>query len=209
MQAAVKRLVARILALRRTASLDREFEDELQSHLVLLTEENIRHGMSPDQARRAASVRLGNVESLKEHHRDVRGFPTVEALTRDFRFAARVLLADPWVSVTTIALLSIGIGASSATFTLMNAVMLRMLSVEEPQRLVQVNRVGPGGAGPWISYPTYEALRGSAGFDGMLATNGASRWTVTVGAEPAEQTSVELGSANYFRVSGSSRSSGR
>ena len=200
MQAAVKRLVARILALRRTASLDREFEDELQSHLVLLTEENIRHGMSPDQARRAASVRLGNVESLKEQHRDVRGFPTVEALTRDFRFAARVLLADPWVSVTTIALLSIGIGASSATFTLMNAVMLRMLPVEEPQRLVQVNRVGPGGAGPWISYPTYEALRGSAGFDGMLATNGASRWTVTVGAEPAEQTSVELGSANYFRV---------
>ena len=56
MLAAVKRLVARILALRRTASLDREFEDELQSHLVLLTEENIRRGMSPDQARRAASV---------------------------------------------------------------------------------------------------------------------------------------------------------
>ena len=84
-----------------------------------------------------------------------------------------------------------------------------MLPVEEAQRLVQVNRVGPGGAGPWISFPTYEALRGSAGFDGMLATNGASRWTVTVGAEPAEQTSVELGSANSFQCSGSSRCSGR
>jgi putative ABC transport system permease protein len=91
------------------------------------------------------------------------------------------LRKDRGVTAIAIAILSIGIGSSTAIFTLMNTVLFRTLPVSEPHRLVQVNRTGPGGAGPWVSFPTYQQLRESPGFDGMLTTNGASLWRVAIG----------------------------
>ena len=75
MLTALKQLAARLRAFFRTRDLDRDFEQELESHLAMLTEDNVRRGMTPEQARRAALIRVGGSPSLKEQHRDVRGLP--------------------------------------------------------------------------------------------------------------------------------------
>jgi predicted permease len=124
----------------------------------------------------------------------------LERFAQDLRYATRMLRRAPVFTVVAIGSLALGIGASSAIFTLMNAVMLRMMPVGDPRQLVQVNRTGPGGAGPWVSYPAYRHLRQSAGFEDMLATNWVSRWSVALDSGPAEGTSVELVSPNYFSV---------
>jgi hypothetical protein len=193
---AARRLAAHVRAFVRSGALDDEFEHELRSHLALLTEENERRGMSAAEASRAAHVRLGALESLKQQHRDARGLPILEATLRDLRLACRRLTKDRGVSAIAIAIVSIGVGSSTAIFTLMNTVLFRTLPVGEPHRLVQVNRTGPGGAGPWVSFPTYQHLRESPRFDSMLATNGASLWRVAIGANPSERASVELASSN-------------
>jgi predicted permease len=137
---------------------------------------------------------------IKEDIRAMWGWASLDRFGQDLRYGTRMLRKAPAFTVVAIASLALGIGASSAIFTLMNAVMLRMMPVGEPQRLVQVNRTGPGGAGPWVSYPTYRLLRQSAGFEDMLATNWVSRWSVALDSGPAEGASVELVSPNYFSV---------
>jgi len=208
MFAAVKRLAARGRAFFSVREHDRDFEEEVASHVAMLADDNVRRGMTPEQARRAAVIRLGGLGSIAQQHREARGLPAVEAIARDVRFAVRVITKDRWSSATAIATLAIGIGASSAIFTVMNAVMLRMMPVGEPHRLVQVNRIGPGGAGPWVSYPTYRRLRESGGFEDMLTTSGISRWTVVIDSEP-ERAAVELISPNYFSVLRMSAALGR
>src|SRR4029078_11323941 len=91
-------LLARLRALFRGADLDRDFAQELGSHLEMLTEDNIRAGLTPVEARRRAALRLGASTSLGAKHRDVRGFRLLEELTQDLQFAARLMLKERWFS---------------------------------------------------------------------------------------------------------------
>ena len=101
----------------------------------MLTDDNIRRGMTPDAARRAALIRIGSRSSLKEQHRDVRGLPAVETVLQDLRFAVRLIAANRWFSAAAIATLALGIGANAIGFTIVNAAFLRGLPFEEPERL--------------------------------------------------------------------------
>jgi predicted permease len=179
---------------------DHDLAEEIESHLQLHIEDNLRSGMSAEDARREALLKLGGIESVKEAYRDRRSIPLLETLLQDIRYAIRIIRKNPGFTTTAVTTLALGIGATSANFTLMNAIMLRMMPVGEPHRLVQVNRTGPGGAGPVVSYPTYWLLRESTGFEDMLATNWVSRWTVAVGSGPAERADTELVSPNYFSL---------
>src|SRR5215510_14240814 len=109
----------------RHDSVERELDEEMRSTIDLLVAEHVRAGMAPDAARRAALLQLGGVESVKQQVRDVRRGAFVDTLLGDVRFAVRLLYRNPLFALTAALSLSIGIGATTAIFTVANGVLLR------------------------------------------------------------------------------------
>ncbi len=123
--------------------LDEDFQQELETHLALLTEENIRRGMTSEEARRAASLRLEGITQLRQTYRELQGLPLVETLVQDIRYALRTLWRAKWVSLAAVATLALGIGANTALFSVVDTVLLRSLPFREPDRLVMLARRDP------------------------------------------------------------------
>lgn len=136
-------VVLRWRALFRRATTERELEDEVRLHLELETEKNRGLGMPPEEARRAALVSFGGVEVVKEAHRDGRGVRWVEDAIADGRFALRTLRRNPVLSGAAIVTLALGIGANTAIFSAVNAVILRPLPFPHSERLVMLSEDNP------------------------------------------------------------------
>jgi len=124
---------------------EREFDAELQSHLDLHTDDNLRAGMSPQEARRRAVIALGGVEGTKEAYRDRRGMPALESLIRDLRYGTRTLMKSPGFTVAGVVILGLGIGVNTAIFTVVNAVVLKPLPFAESQRIMRLWHTPPPG----------------------------------------------------------------
>jgi hypothetical protein len=92
---ALSDIIARIRAFFAVDELDRDFRQELESHVAMLTEENIRRGMTHEEARRMASIRVGAGASIEDQHRDARGLPVLETVLQDLRYAARMFRRQP------------------------------------------------------------------------------------------------------------------
>lgn len=122
---------------------DRDLADEMDSHLALHIDDNLRRGMSPAEARRDALLRLGGVEPTKEDVRDRRGVPAVEKVAKDVRFALRVLRKNPAYAAVVIVTLGLGIGVNTAIFSIVDGVLLRPLPYADADRLVQVWHTPP------------------------------------------------------------------
>ncbi len=132
----------RIWALGKRSQLDREIEDELRDHLRMRTNVNIAKGMSPEQAARAARLRFGNPEVLKEHIEAEDAALSLESLLRDVRYALRGFTRSPAFTTVAIITLALGIGANTAVFQLLDAVRLRSLPIQKPQELVELRITG-------------------------------------------------------------------
>src|SRR4051812_313402 len=136
-------LLARIRALVARHRLDADFDDEIATHLALLTDQHLRRGMTRDEAHRAAILAFGGAAQLKEQHREQRGLRIVDVTMQDLRYAVRSLRRSPGFATVAIVTLAVGIAAATAMFTVANAVLLRPLPYPEPERLVEISEVNP------------------------------------------------------------------
>src|SRR5581483_10631801 len=127
----------------RKAPLDQELKEEMRSHLQMAFEENIRRGMSPEQARRQALVRFCGIQQSVELHRESRGLPWLDVLTQDLRFTFRTLRRDYSFTIIAVLILALGIGANITTFSVVNTILLQPLPFPDSQQLVRIVEKDP------------------------------------------------------------------
>jgi putative ABC transport system permease protein len=208
----LRKLFHRLRAQLRRGKIEREMDAEMRFHLEMETAENVRRGMSEEEALRAALRSFGGVEQTKEVYRDVAWFRWIEDFWQDLRYGARMLLKNPGFTLVAVLALALGIGANTAIFSVVNAVLLKPLPYYDPQRLVLVTEVPPekdgvrGGeyAGS-IDYVLWQAE--SKAFDHLVAFD--SRNTYLTGRGEPERLDSVWATANLFPALGVAPQLGR
>ena len=183
---------------RGTKRVEAELNAELRYHFERMVREAIAEGMDAAEARRRAALEFGGVEKIKEDCRDVHG-RWLEDLGKDLRYAGRMLRRNPGFLMVSVMSLALGIGANTAIFSLIDAVMLRTLPVEEPGRLVQITRLRQSGKPGLVSYPLFQYFRQNLkSIAGAEAEVTGGSLIVMDGAE--EQAATELVTGEHFSV---------
>jgi hypothetical protein len=126
---------------------DRELDEEIESHLQMHIEDNVRSGMTPEEARRHAMIKLGGIDSTKEAYRDQRGFAWLGGLALDFKLAARLMAKYPWLTVVGVAGMSFGMAAGVGGFELMTQVINPSLPFDEAPRIIGIRNWDACGIG--------------------------------------------------------------
>ena len=191
---------------------DDEFAEELRSHLQMHIDDNIRSGMTLDQARREAILKLGGIEQTVQRQRDQRAFSFFASLGRDLRFAFRNVHKSPGFTAVAVLTLALGIGANTAIFTLLNAILLRPLPVQNPEELLLFGdgyamgstQSVPDGNTKLFSYSFFHDFRQKdTSFLGIAAVDSTQFETkASISGGAYQTTHVNLVSGSYFSVLG-------
>jgi putative ABC transport system permease protein len=207
---AIRAFLSRLNGNLQRQRIERELAEELESHLAMQIADNLRAGMSPEQARREALLKSGGLETSKESCRDRRGLPLIEAALRDFAHTMRQVRRSPGFTAVVVLTLALGIGANAAIFSIVDAVFLRRLPFPEPQRLVNLNCDLAGTNMPDIgmSIPELEDFRDRSGVFRELSAAWPMDGNLTGGNKPERIEALAV-SASYFRMLGTKPSLGR
>ena len=195
-------LAARLRSVFRRGREDAETREELQFHLEMETEKNLRAGMDPREARRRAHARLGGVEAVREAVRDARGMRPLEDLLRDLGYALRGTRRNPGFTLAAVVSLAIPIGFNTTIFTIVDSLLFRPLPVVRPAELVDVHTSYPDGERySTSSYEDYADLRA----ENDVFSDMAAHVPISAAIRADDAASVVMGEAvtgNYFRFLG-------
>ncbi|HET8547238.1 MAG TPA: ABC transporter permease, partial [Bryobacteraceae bacterium] len=193
----------------RQRERERDVERELRSHLELEAEEQQEAGLSREEARYAARRALGNATRIREDVREIWTWTTFEQAAQDVRYALRGARNSPGFTLTAVLSLALGIGATTAVFSVLNAALLRPLAVPEPERLVLL-RPELRGKRFVLFNPLFEELRGTQrSLTGMFAVSDEPYLKAALDGRAPEYVRGSLVSGNYFHVLGVSPAAGR
>ncbi len=190
---------------------ERELSVEMESHLQMHIDDNLRSGMTPEEARRQALIRLGGLEQTKEVYRERRGLPVLETFLQDLRFAARMLRKNPAVTTIVVLTLALGVGANTAIFGLVNGLLLQRLPVPSAEQIVAlVIQTGSSSLGALgFSYPQFVEFREQTA-PVCEVFGSATAWRLNFTAEGHSDTLTIGGvSGNYFSALGVKPALGR
>jgi putative ABC transport system permease protein len=195
----LRALAVRLAGLFGREKRDRELAAELESHLQMHIDDNVQAGMTLEEARRQALVKLGGMEPTKEEYRRQRGLPMLEDLWKDLRYGARGLLRQPAFTLVAVLTLALGIGANTAIFSVINAVLLKPLPVPEPDRLVILYETFKPSGVTAVSVPNLrDWQQQNTVFDGMAAYEEGT-FNLESGASAQRLRGLRV-EANYFDV---------
>jgi predicted permease len=188
---------------------DRRLREEMAEHLALQTEENLRAGMMPGEARRQAVLKLGAAEAIRESHHAEQSLPLVENFLLDLRYAFRMLLRSPGFATIAILTMALGVGATTAIYSVINATLLHPLPYPSPGQLVRVqdDLAGVGAQDVGLSIPELRDLQNSGIFQ-YVASFGFGSVNLTGSAQPARIAFKPVTPA-YFAVLGVDAELGR
>jgi predicted permease len=200
---ALNRLFTRLFNFTARRRGDARLREEIESHIATHTEENIRAGMTPHQARRHARLKFGPVEAVREDYHAEEGLPFVENLLRDVRYAFRVLRKSPAFTLVALLTLMLGIGANVVVFGVLNSVLLHPLDVNDPQNLYQLRpKLWMSGRLLTTSYPAFEDFqRRNATFSAMAGMNAYSHAALTWRGTAIDVSGDKV-TGNYFDMLG-------
>jgi predicted permease len=209
-----RRSVSRLRAFFFKPALDAELEAEIQAHIDLAFEENLRSGLSPLEARRQALVRFGSIDLAKYHQREARGLMKLDIILQDLRYTLRTLSRDRGFTLVAILILALGIGANIAVFSVVNHLLLRPLPFPDADRLVWI---APPPTKCGLSCATYSTdaydqfrthTRSYQDVTGYFAFSGTDNLSLDLGGAPIPATSIDV-IANFFQLLGVQAAMGR
>ncbi|HTV56722.1 MAG TPA: ABC transporter permease, partial [Terriglobia bacterium] len=140
----LRRFLRRLTSWARTKQDEERLRAEIEAHIALQTEDNLRAGLAAGEARRQAALKFGTVEAIKEDYRDLGGLPFLEALLHEARHALRRLWKSPAFTATVVLTLALGIGATTAIFSVLDGVLLKPLPYAHPEQLAALWLTAPG-----------------------------------------------------------------
>src|ERR1700753_2487232 len=189
---------------------DQRLQEEMAEHLALQTEENLRAGMSPVEARRQAALKLGAAQAIREGHHAEQSIPFIENLLFDLRYAVRMLRRSPGFSFISIATMALGIGTTTAIYSVIDATLLHPLPYPNPDQLVRIqdDLSGVGAEDVGISVPEWKDLESSGIFQSVSVSGTGADVNLTGSAQP-ERLSYKHVTPNYFTVLGVDAQLGR
>ena len=204
----LRREVSKLVALFRRSKPANDLEEEIRSHLEMEEQENLESGMPPEEAHYEALRRFGNVALTQERSREMWNWSTVETLWQDLGYGVRQLRRSPGFAIVAILTLALGIGANTAIFSVIDAVLLRELPVKNPHELIALATVGPYGVGSF-SYSGFKRFRDANRVCSEMAAVG---WLNQLDASidgQAETVEGRIVTGNFFTLLGVGASAGR
>jgi predicted permease len=180
---------------------DRELQDELETHIQMHVEDNLRSGMTPEEARRQALIQMGGIDSTKEACREQRGLPVLETVFQDLRYGMRLLRKNPGFATTAILTVAIGIGSCTVLFSMVNGVLLRPLRFRDPEQIVAISETKPNRQILLVTPAAYLDWVKQASVFAHLAALDVHSYATRLDGRAANVVGMEV-TANYFSVLG-------